>query len=313
MRRDNFAEEEKNRVASIPMFNGKMDGVFMGKPRAHCFKNRNENLFKSIYDDSLEYFNEHQIRWWTGRGEKGPFPTCNAMSSQIACVNYLFHFILDKKACLEILQTIDRKFTEALPVSSFKGKDTFIDFEVVGLNAHLNEGTKNRGANCTSIDAFMRGIRDGKVCVVPIEWKYIEKYGNENKAEGDSGKTRKKRYTELIMADDSPINQEIEQLNLYYEPFYQLMRQTLLANEMVKLKDYDAEEYLHVHVIPSGNHQLLSKKYDWTDTLGLEHTWKSCLSDPERYKILSPNDLMSGIDRTKYEEVFRCLEERYPH
>lgn len=312
-RQDNFAEEEKNRVAGLPMFNGKMNGVFMGKPRTHCFKNRKENLHAGVYDASMEYFEEHKIKWWTGRGEVGPYPTCNAMSSQIACINYLFPFIQDKTCCLSILKNIDSNFTEVLPVSTFKGNDAFIDFEVVGINAHINEGTKTRGANCTSIDAFMRGIRDGKVCIVPIEWKYIEKYGNENKAEGDSGKTRKKRYTELIMADDSPINQEIQQLNLYYEPFYQLMRQTLLVNEMVRLKDYDAEEYLHVHVIPNGNRQLLSKKYDWTDTLGLEQTWKSYLSEPERYKVLSPNDLIGSIGERKYSDTLDYIRNRYPH
>ena len=157
-----FETIEKNRIGSLPRFAGKMSGVFMKKPRAHCFKERKENLFYGVYSQAIQYFKEHEIKWWTGRGEKGPFPTCNAMSSQVACVNYLFHFIQDKEASLKILQNIDTSFTEVLPVSTFKGQDVFIDFEVVGLEAHINEGTKTRGANCTSIDAFMRGIRNGK-------------------------------------------------------------------------------------------------------------------------------------------------------
>lgn len=75
----------------------------------------------------------------------------------------------------------------------------YIQFEAVSDTDYLNEGNLKRGSNCTSIDALIYGMhRDGRKIIFPIEWKYVESYGNENKAEGDRGKTLKARYTDLI-------------------------------------------------------------------------------------------------------------------
>jgi hypothetical protein len=103
---------------------------------------------------------------------------------------------------------------------------------------------------------------DGSRWLVPIEWKYTEHYGNDNKAAdgvaadpiNGKGAVRQRRYTQLI--------QESEQLKAtdiavyYFEPFYQLMRQTLLAEQIVRHRNEEtlrADGFLHLHVIPSGN------------------------------------------------------------
>jgi hypothetical protein len=51
--------------------------------------------------------------------------------------------------------------------------------------------------------------------------------------------------------------QEMSQRDICcYEPFYQMMRQTLLGWQMTMRKEYSAEDWVHVHVIPNENTQL---------------------------------------------------------
>lgn len=80
-----------------------------------------------------------------------------------------------------------------------------------------------------------------------IEWKYVEQYKSQPpKAEGKSGQTRIKTYTPLLEQNDCPFRiGNIE--GLFTEPYYQLMRQTLLANEMTKAKEYGTTDYMHLH------------------------------------------------------------------
>ena len=59
-------------------------------------------------------------------------------------------------------------------------------------------------------------------------------------------------YDDLIAAEDSPFKQ-IEPRALYFEPFYQMMRQTLLGWQMTKQKDhYGCTSYRHV-LLPEQN------------------------------------------------------------
>ena len=70
----------------------------------------------------------------------------------------------------------------------------------------------------------------GSNILVLIEWKYTEEYREENKYIPE----RYNIYNKLLQEYDSPIVTE-DYESLYYEPFYQLMRQTLLGWKMAQL------------------------------------------------------------------------------
>jgi hypothetical protein len=126
--------------------------------------------------------------------------------------------------------------------------DGYVEFEFIGKENRLNEKAFTRGANCTSIDAAMIGVmKDGSKKLFLIEWKYTEEYAKEDKYIEE----RSSRYDAYITDPSSPFKGDVEPTAYYYEPFYQLMRQTLLAWQCTVHRDYGISDYLHVHIAPS--------------------------------------------------------------
>ena len=187
----------------------------------------------------------------------------------------------------------------------------------------LNEGTSTRGSNCTSVDALIRAEhKDGSIWLIPIEWKYTEHYNNQDKSNEDrqgeekgsngKGQERVRRYYALTDASSQLKSMESYYGSVYYqEPFYQLMRQTLWAENVVKLKEekLKADNYMHIHVIPSVNKDLLDKKYS-VSGMTMEETWRSMLNDQSKYVIVDPRSLFAPI-RDKYPELSSYFEKRY--
>lgn len=121
----------------------------------------------------------------------------------------------------------------------------------------------------------------------------METYGKTSKAEGDSRQTRIKTYSPLLNHSESPLKESnIE--GLFTEPYYQLTRQTLLAHKMTKAKEYGADTYLHLHVIPKNNKELKEVNTTNGKLAGttLEETWKNVLKSPELYLAVDPKDLL---------------------
>ncbi len=150
--------------------------------------------------------------------------------------------------------------------------------------------------------------RDGRRFLIPIEWKYVEVYGNDDKSMGSKGNERKSRYLNLI-ANSKYLNDNTLSC-CWFEPFYQLMRQTLWTEQLFNHQPIGLEfdDYLHLHVIPCGNTELLNKSYPCSN-LDMKETWKSCLIDPDKYIIISPKDLWSKQSRDT--EIYRYLSIRY--
>jgi hypothetical protein len=176
----------------------------------------------------------------------------------------------------------------------------------------LNEGQTNRGSNCTSIDALIFAKhKDDSKWLIAIEWKYTEHYPNLDKAAGAKGEVRKRRYTDLI--NNSNQLQSENHYCYYFEPFYQLMRQTLWAEQMVNHKKTEmlkADNFLHLHIIPKENDDLLKKKYKCSG-LDMETTWRKHLKDNTKYRIISPEVFLQNIDKEKYAELINYLAIRY--
>lgn len=302
--------------AGSPVFYGSHAGEkFMGKPRDFVLIENLKNIFAPIRTDVVEYFKLNKISWWGGKN-----PTGHALSSQIACLNHLFQIRNDKDAVLSILKNISTDFKDVLPIFTDKFAPAFIQFESVSDNDNLNEGIPTRGSNCTSIDALIYAVHnDGSNWLIPIEWKYTEFYNNQNKAiEGCikdpincKGEVRKRRYTQLI--NDSNQLRYSNHCCYYFEPFYQLMRQTLWIEQMIINKQNEklkATNFLHVHVIPSENSDLLEKKYKCSGK-SMEKTWRKHLQDQSKYLIITPKKLLIGLNDKTYKDLLDYLLIRY--
>jgi len=317
----NYRESQRTKSVDLinsnnPVFYGSRGGKkFMKKYRDFVLLENLNNLFAPIRTEVIEYFKENKISWWGGK-----YPTGHTLSSQVACVNHLFQTRYDKEAVLAILKNISSEFKDVLPIITDKFKPAFIQFESVSDRDHLKEGTPKRGNNCTSIDALIYAVhKNGSKWLIPIEWKYTEFYYNQNKAiEGYKkdpinckGEIRKERYTNLINNSKQLKSQNHE--CYYYEPFYQLMRQTLWAEQMInneKSETIKAKNFLHAHVIPSENSDLLKKRYKCSG-MAMEETWQRHLKDPSKYLIITPKKLLKGINNSTYKNLVEYLKIRY--
>lgn len=307
----NYKKTQYDRVINIikqdDIFNGDNGyGVFRGKQRPFILNQAKNNLYPEIAVDCLDYFDFNKINWWNGK------LTNHTLSSQVACLNHLFLIRNDKKAVLDMVKHIEPNITDILEIKTDTYMPAFIQFEATSDFDHLNEKTSTRGSNCTSIDALIYGMhKDGRKILFPIEWKYVETYGNANKANGKGGEIRKKRYTDLINQSEQLIS--INPNLYYFEPFFQLMRQTLWAEQIIKHKDVESikvDDYMHIHVIPFENYELLKKTYRCSGK-GLEATWRSCIKIQEKYNIISPKSFLAPIDPIRYKDLIIYLNKRY--
>lgn len=296
---DNFFEHDKGK------------GYFRGNPYAFILHNGKNNLYAPIRKDAIQYFDENNIKWWGGKT-----PTGHVLSSQIACVNHLMSIRKDPQAVLALINGVRNQFKAVLPIESDKDK-AYIAFEAVSDSDHLNEDGPTRGSNCTSVDALILAVdNNDETWLIPIEWKYTESYPDgesADKSSGIKGVTRMGRYNNLIDASEQLRSLPDYKGSVYYfEPFYQLMRQTLWAEQMIAFKDSErvkAQHYTHIHVVPEENLDLLGKKYRLTGK-GMEQTWRDMISDQSKYIIVDPRKFIAPI-KSSYPDLWEYLNKRY--
>lgn len=313
MRKFYNAERQRHLELIAKSFFGKDkgNGFFKGKQYPFVLRNGGNNLYEPILEDAIQYFKENNISWWGGTT-----PTGHVLSSQIACLNHLFAIRKDPEAVLALINGICNKFKKVLPLKCDKDKG-YIAFEAVSDNDHLNEDGPTRGSNCTSVDALILAVdNNDENWLIPIEWKYTESYDDypsSDKSAGEKGKVRMNRYTDLI--NNSKQLKSLPAYNgsvYYFEPFYQLMRQTLWAEQMLSNKESEcvkADHYMHIHVIPSADVDLLNKTYR-VSSKNMEKTWRSMLADQSKYLIIDPSVLMKPIENS-YPDLCKYLSERY--
>lgn len=310
----NYRESERKKVIGLrdEFFKDNGGGEYRKKNRPFVLINPEKNLWDQIRDEAIDYFKKNNIVCWPGSKKLSG----HLLSSQVSCINHLFFLRKDKEAALKILKNLNADFVEVCP----DFENGYIGFEVVSKESYLNEVAKGkpqtRGANCTSVDAMMTGIlKNGKKIQVLIEWKYTELYSKSDKYAGSSGLTRGKRYDILIKDKDSPINCSVNIANYYYEPVYQIMRQTLLAWQMTtnKENELNADDWIHLDVIPENNHNLRFNVSS-PDLIqpGIEDAWKSQLKEPQKYNTITPQALlMPIITDPKYFSMTNYLNTRY--
>jgi hypothetical protein len=207
------------------------------------------NLLPEVRDSALALFAAEAIGWHAGV-DGGP--SNHLLSSQVQCVNALGQMVTDRDRLL-------RAFGEMLHIDEVLEIEPgrFLTFEYVGPTDFFDEapgGTRTRGAHCTSIDAaFLHRRHDGQRELVLVEWKYTECYGLR-RPDPAKDRVRWGRYGAAWSASDSPIRADLLRFELILdEPFYQLVRQQLLAHELEKAKAHGADRVRVLHVLPAGN------------------------------------------------------------
>ena len=217
-----------------------------------------ENLFPTLRGENgaIRYFAERNVKWWqarvSGDASDGKRPTRNMASSQIACVNFLLPLVDIPGALTAVLKAIDDDVTGVVDIEH-EGTPSPVELEWIGLDHALEgEGVKTRGANSTSVDAFMVAeTRHGRHAYL-MEWKYVEEYRTEDKGQGPQGETRRKRYAHLYEKSPS-FNRKVPFDAWLFEPFYQILRLRLLADRMVRNRELGVTDAKVVVVVPEGN------------------------------------------------------------
>lgn len=208
-----------------------------------------ENLYPEAdhATTALEFFRERGIQWWnhshSGDSKSksaASKPTRNLASSQVCCVNFLLPLASIPGALLAFLRFLDPDVEEIVPIPDGQGHTSLVEFEWVGWQNPLEGGRIIRGALQTSADALIVGrTRTGQRAFL-FEWKYLEQYRSARDKTARSktaGATLAARYQSRFQDSSSGFNQAAPFKSFLTDPFYQLMRLQLLADEIVKNKD----------------------------------------------------------------------------
>ena len=227
-------------------------------------------------------------------------------SSQVACVNFLLPLVQIQGALQAFVRTIDEDATEVVNIEQ-GGKASPVEFEWIGMAGPLEEGAApTRGANTTSVDAFMIAqTTHGKKAYL-LEWKHVEEYPTRNNylGNGSRGETRLRRYSSMYGAESSSFNGLAPIEELLYEPFYQLMRQRLLADRMVNNKELGVTDAKVIAVVPEENttyrNRLTSPELAqrFSNLKSVSDLFRATLKEPEiAYSIICPSILVAAVER----------------
>ncbi len=317
-----FLEDEKPKQSNFkvtsPYFSALacVDGIYKGKPRSFCLplELAEQNLEPEIRESALCHFSEHNIKWHDGLNGK---PSNHLCDSQVCCVNFLFPFTDKPEALAQVFRPIFPELKKMLPVESGK----YVSFEWIGEKNYLGEkvlrnGQRTRGANCTSADSIVMFERKDKSRqIVLIEWKYTESYGSTFLKFAKSGTDRTNIYRHLFESADCPINKAMlpDFDSLFYEPFYQFMRQQFLANEMEKVHEMGADIVSLLHIAPAHNTDFRKVTSPKLEKLGETATgiWKKLVNQEGRFISVSTEQLFGNLSAKRLPEIKSWLEYIY--
>ena len=208
------------------------------------------NLLPEVRDTVLALFAELGIPWH--KGVNGG-PGNHLLSSQVQCANALGQMVREP-------DRLRRAFGATLGIGEVLEIEPgrYLTFEYIGPTDYFGEaagGQRIRGAQCTSVDAaFLHRSLDGRRELVLVEWKYTESYARLRPPDPQKDAVRRERYAAALEAVDGPVRAEVLPFwELLDEPFYQLLRQQLLARELERSRVLGAERVRVVHVLPAEN------------------------------------------------------------
>jgi len=297
----------------------RQDGVYKKSPRPFCIpvEHAEENLIPEARQSAIEFFRSHGIKWHDGHDGK---PSNHLCDSQVCCVNFLAPFANKPDSLALLLRSIFPELKRMLPIED----GMFVTFEWIGGDylgeKRRGDSPRTRGANFTSADACVAFERmDGKKQIVLIEWKYTESYGGKDLKKSDSGTDRTAIYQHLFNKPDCPFDKTLlpSFASLFFEPFYQLMRQQLLAHEMETHHEREADIVSLLHIAPDHNQGFKKVTSTELEPLGDTATgvWKKLVKPADRFQSVATERLFGGMLREPPAEMkpwSDYLAERYP-
>ena len=309
-----FRDREKERYEKLKpiLFSpaAQANGSYRGKPRPFCLADgcSAENLYVRIREDAIQYFLDREITWHDGLGNRR-LPSNHLCCSQSCCINFLYPMTANRQLVSAVFEQIYPDLTQPLWIDKDQalpnGVFPYIAFEWIGVDDYLGETRRKgrertRGANFTSADFALRFRRkDGKIQIVVGEWKYTEEYRPVDKGI----EVRKQNYFEAFHCSGGVFKRCDEDLYnaLFFEPFYQLMRLQLLAQEMKHHKEMDADIVTILHVCPQANNEFrdrvtspyLAAMFPGKGTLEI---WKELVPE-DKFMSISLEDFLDTIVR----------------
>jgi hypothetical protein len=276
------------------------------------------NLFQGIRDDALETFKRHDIIWHSSA--LPGLPSNHLCSSQVFAVNMLFPFMDKPEALADALRPYFPDIHTMVPVEDKR----YIAFEWIGKTNYLHEEPKigesrKRGAGNTSIDAMMLYETEAheKVMLL-IEVKYSESYGVSYKRFRSDGTDRFTTYEDFFYDKASPIDLSIAPKleDFLYEPFYQILRHTLLASQIKIVEATKIDRVQVVHLVVPQNQELLSVTSPQFRPLGNSsyEVWRKLLKEPEGFTLISVDGFFKNAKDAKDRELepwALYMQERY--
>jgi hypothetical protein len=154
--------------------------------------------------------------------------------------------------------------------------------------------------------------KDQQRQVVLIEWKYTESYGGTFLKISKSGTDRTNIYRHLFEQADCPIDKDLLPGfdSLFYEPFYQFMRQQFLASEMEKAHEMGADRVSLLHIAPAHNTDFRKVTSPELAQPGETATniWKKLVKPEGRFISVSTEQLFGNLSAEKLPEIKTWLE-----
>jgi len=298
----------KQRTSTLPD-DARAAGIYKKHPRPYPFclpvKYAAHNLLPEVREGAIALFEELNIPWHdsvTGG------PSNHLRDSQVQCVNALFAMVAEPARIQRAFgHVVD--ITEVLPIEEGR----FMTFEYIGPADYFGEGIRKgvdvgrrRGTNCTSVDAaFLYKTSAGVTELALVEWKFTESYPTVTERKPDSDLVRIRRYGDDLNAPDGPVAADVLPIELLLdEPFYQLMRQQLLAHrlEMNHVLDADVVRVLHVLAPENTGYQasLVRAEHRAVGTT-VDEVWSKLLRTPDRFVHVDPAVFLdAGITGAEY-------------
>ncbi len=238
---------------------------------------------------------------------------CNPMSSATACINVMGGIASNKHDLIAFFNHFGLGVEDIISFQrgATYGRRTYNDqgnvvFEWVGpLVSPILEVGGSRGHLRTSVDAYILAVIGGTVTQLLIEWKFTEKYNNRDQLQrfaGIAGNERLRRYSSCLArlrkAKAFPFQMVDEGgMGLYdlgYEPFFQLLRFTLLAKLTTPFTFDDGPEvsdYRVIHLSHSKNDALnILSKTHVSCSPGLKDQAGKSMCEVWKHRILNQDE-----------------------
>ena len=156
---------------------------------------------------------------------------------------------------------------------------------------------------------------DGLHQAVLIEWKYTEAYPGSYLGIASSGTDRRKIYQHLFEGSDCIIDKDLllSGDELYYEPFYQFMRQQFLAAKMEAAHELGVDVVSLLHISPEVNLDFKRVTSPKLKGLGATPTeiWKRLVLPKDRFMGVHTEDLFRGFYTEEMQDWKTYMKDRY--